>query len=173
MTIECWVALCPHCHIVWPVDSWKEPRFLDHGQSETMTREERAAWDAKYNTVRDVALLNIGSAGNVEHLELAASTMEALMKERRAQRIRCPGDKRLALGPVVLNGSPEADQLVDEASAWHKAHRAEIVAACSKHKLEAVFTNDTYGWTVMQCRTCGVGDVMCPQHEKTCAKESS
>jgi hypothetical protein len=106
MTTECWCALCTHCHIVWPVWSRTDPRFLDHGKG-------------------DVVLHALH--GNMEHLalaaSLAASAMEALNKERRARRIPCPGDGQLAPAPVVLNGSPECNTMVDEAMAWHDARR--------------------------------------------------
>jgi hypothetical protein len=120
VSIECWVALCPHCHIIWPVDSWKEPRLFEHGQESRMTVGQYTVWHAAYRMAADRAFAHALGSG-VDKSETLLAVMQAFTRACKASTIPCPGSEELQTGPVVLNGSPECDAMQDEVFVYHQA----------------------------------------------------
>ena len=58
-------------------------------------------------------------------IDRANVARQKLLDEQRARTVWCVGSGQLATGPVVLNGSPEAQVLDAEVMAYHEARRAE------------------------------------------------
>ena len=120
MATECWVALCPHCHIVWCVDSREDPRLDEHPSEPTpiaVYQDYRKRWDEASDGISG-ALDVLDAPGHPEH-DAARTWIE-----QRARTVWCVGSGQLATGSVVLNGSPEAQVLDAEVLAHHEARRA-------------------------------------------------
>ena len=125
MTIQCWVALCPHCHVVWCVESHENPCFDEH-PSEPTPLAEYLDWrkrcdQASQGVLRAFEVLD--TPGHPEHeaartwIDTSNRAMEALLAERRGRTVWCQGGGQLATA-AVLNGSPEAQALDAETSAY-------------------------------------------------------
>src|SRR5208337_3978005 len=121
--IPCYVALCPHCHIVWNVDSWEDPRFHEHPSApSTMTVGQYTVWCTAYRIASDRAIACL-DASDHEGFDLAYGVMQTFLCATRASTVWCVGGEQLVTGAVVLNDSPECDTMVEEAMAWHDARR--------------------------------------------------
>jgi hypothetical protein len=121
---DCWVALCSHCHVVWPVESWGSPQFLEHIRAPSiMTPGQYTIWCVAYRIAADRALECCTGLRNMEEFETCHTVMRTQLQAMDASRVMCPGEGKLALGLVTLNGSPECDAMVKRAMKWHQAHR--------------------------------------------------
>ena len=121
MATECWVALCPHCHIVWCVDSREDPRLDEHPSEPTpiaVYQDYRKRWDEASNGILG-ALDVLDAPGHPEHdaartwIDRANVARQKLLDEQRARTVWCVGS-----GQFLRCSTPEV-------MAYHEARRAE------------------------------------------------
>ncbi len=88
----CWVGRCPHCGVVWCVDSKEDPRLTKHG------KPQRLFSPGFGNTLMEEwrtsnACASVCMSSNQEEFERRIKMGQAIATLVEAATLPCPGDR--------------------------------------------------------------------------------
>jgi hypothetical protein len=104
-----WVSRCPHCDVIWAVESKTNPVFTDHKMPRdrnpvAASWAEIESWDRRWEVASD--LIEEYLANGLD-ASAAIDELGRINTERRAKQTVCPGVGLRAVNPIMDNSDPE------------------------------------------------------------------